>query len=290
MPIPITPSADSLPPPWRRARNAHKGDFGRVLIIGGSRGMAGAVALAGMAALRGGAGLVKLAVPDSSLDVVASFNPCYMTTPLPADREGRMTAASRDALAPLLAAADVVACGPGIGRSDDITALILELWETIPVPAVFDADALNALATQKQLPTAAAPRIITPHPGEFSRLTGIPATATNEQRTAAHEWAADQHAVIVLKGHRTLITDGSHAVENRTGNPGLATGGSGDVLTGVIAALVGQKLASFAAAQLGVYLHGLAGDFAAATLGEISLTAHDIVDHLPAAWRAYQGD
>lgn len=290
MPIPITPSVDSLPPPWRRARDAHKGDFGRVLIIGGSRGMAGAVALAGMAALRSGAGLVKLAVPDSSLDVVAGFNPCYMTSSLPADRDGRISAASRATLAPLLAAADVVACGPGIGRSDELSALILELWETIAVPAVFDADALNALAMHKNLPKPAAPRIITPHPGEFSRLTGIPATATNNQRTAAHRWASQHQAIVVLKGHHSLITDGTQAVENRTGNPGLATGGSGDVLTGVIAAVVGQKLTPFAAAQLGVYLHGLAGDFAAGALGEISLTAHDVIDHLPAAWRAYQGD
>jgi NAD(P)H-hydrate epimerase len=242
-----------------------------------------------MATLRSGAGLVKLAVPASILDVVAGFNPCYMTTPLPANDAG-IAAAAREPLATLIAAADVVAIGPGIGRSDELTSLVCELWKTIPVPAVFDADALNALASQNgALPAAAAPRIITPHPGEFSRLTGVPASQTAAQRTAAIDWAARHHAVVVLKGHHSLITDGQQAVENSTGNPGMATGGSGDVLTGIIAALMGQKLTPFAAAQLGVYLHGLAGDYAAETLGEICLTANDLVGHLPAAFADYFG-
>lgn len=284
----ITPNAESLPQPWQRERSGHKGDYGCVLFIGGSRGMAGAMGLAGIAALRSGAGLIRLAVPEPILETVASFHPCYMTVPLPADSAGQFIKDSRDELQVLAAAADVVACGPGIGRSDDVRSLVMELWQTLSIPAVFDADALFALATTEPLPRAAGPRIITPHPGEFSRLSGISASQTEAQRAAAHDWARKNASVVVLKGHRTLITDGELVVENQNGNPGMATGGSGDVLTGIIAALVGQGLSPLAAAQLGVYLHGLAGDLAANALGEISMTALDLPAYLPHAFQRWK--
>lgn len=284
--IPIHPTDDTLPRLPPRARDAHKGDFGRALLIGGSRGMGGAIALAAIATARSGAGLVKSAVPKSSLDVVARFEASLMTTPLPEDDEGRIGLGAREALEPLIAASDCLACGPGLGRSDTLTELVLHLYTTVKQPIVFDADALNALATKPEvLLSPGGPRILTPHPGEFSRLSNIPAAKRELQRETAIELAAKAGIVIVLKGQHSLITDGSRAVENTTGNPGMATGGSGDVLTGVILGLLAQKLPPLDAAQLGAYVHGRAGDFAAMRLGEISLIASDIVRRLPIAFQ-----
>jgi ADP-dependent NAD(P)H-hydrate dehydratase len=284
-----SPSADSrlpqLPP---RRPDSHKGDFGLALLIGGSCGMSGAIALAGMAALRSGAGLVKLAVPDACLDVVSSHEPSYMTAPLPCDPSGRIDAAAWSAIATLAASATCVAIGPGLGRCESLTALVGQLYTTLPQPLVVDADALNALAQQPDiLRRPGGPRVLTPHPGEFRRLLGdhqrqIPAASFDDQ---AVQLAAAAKATIVLKGHRTLITDGSRAVRNATGNPGMATGGSGDVLTGVLTALICQGLAPFEAAQLGVHVHGLAGDLAATQLGQISLIASDLLRFLPAAFQ-----
>lgn len=274
----------ALPP--RRA-DSHKGDFGRCLLVGGSRGMSGAIALAGQAALRSGAGLVKLAVPDACLNVVAALEPSYMTVALPGDEEGRLTGAALPPLRTLAEAATSVACGPGLGRSPALDDLVAVLYDTLPRPAVFDADALNALAVRGIPMTAvAAPRILTPHPGEFRRLIGDAAAQLSPAtlRGQAIAWAGAHHVVLVLKGQRTLITDGQRVTYNPSGNPGMATGGSGDVLTGVVAALVGQGLAPFEAAQLGVYVHGLAGDLAAAQLGEISLIASDLPRFLPPAF------
>lgn len=253
-----------------------------MLIIGGSRGMAGAVAMAGVAALRSGAGLVKLAVPDSCLETVASFEPSYMTRALPCDSQGRITLAAADTLAGELAAADVVACGPGLGQTEDLTEFVRRLYLAVPVPMVLDADALNALAAVDPLPNPGGPRVLTPHPGEFQRLAGVP--PGDQQREAAVQYARRQHVVLILKGHRSLITDGRHSLHNETGNPGMATGGSGDVLTGVVAALLGQQLAPLAAAQLAARVHGLAGDLAAAELGQVSMIASDLLKCLPQAW------
>lgn len=275
-----------LPP---REPESHKGDFGRALLIGGSRGMTGAITLAGLAALRGGAGLVQLAVAETSLDVVASFEPSYMTAPLPADEEGRIAGEARGALEKLAERATAVCCGPGLGRSPGLTQLVGWLYEHLPVPAVFDADALNALAEQPEiLARHAAPRILTPHPGEFSRLAGGKNFLLRQQsELAASELAARCQIVVVLKGHRTFVTDGKQQAHNETGNPGMATGGTGDVLTGLVTALVCQRLSPFDAARLGVYLHGLAGDLAAEELGQVSMIASDLVRHLPAAFQQF---
>jgi ADP-dependent NAD(P)H-hydrate dehydratase len=274
-----------LPP---RPADSHKGDFGRVLVVAGSRGMSGAAALAGQGALRGGAGLVHVAVPEEILPIIAAANLCYLTAPLPQDEHGRLSAAAGDPLRALVAANDVTALGPGLGQSPALTGLVLAVLKEAPGPLVLDADALNALQAQtKVLHGRAVPPVLTPHPGEFARLTGGSPPASPAQREEQSlRFAAAHGVVLVLKGHVTLVTDGKRLYANTTGNPGMATGGSGDVLTGLIAALLGQGLKPFAAAQLGVYLHGLAGDLARDAVGEVSLIASDLLQYLPSAFNA----
>jgi ADP-dependent NAD(P)H-hydrate dehydratase len=279
---------DRLPRLAERDPQSHKGDFGLALIVGGSRGMAGAVALAGMAALRGGAGLVRLAVPDVCLETVAQFEPSYMTVPLPGDRSGRISSSAQEKIVELAQAATVIAYGPGMGRSLGLDRLLGWLYSHLPNPMIVDADGLNALATRPEaLLQPAGPRILTPHPGEFARLLGRRSVGSDQRQDAAVELAKRSGAVVVLKGHRTLVTDGDNQTVNNSGNPGMATGGSGDVLTGLIAALVSQGLSALDAARLGVYLHGLSGDLAVAQLGHESLIATDLVRFLPDAFTEY---
>lgn len=251
--------------------------------------MAGAAVLAGLAALRGGAGLVRLAVPDVVLDTVAGCEPSYMTLPLPSDGKGRLALCAREHLVHAADSATVVACGPGLGRSDDLNHLVHILFAAVPKPMVLDADALNALATWagERIETG-GPRILTPHPGEARRLLGKQPLPANERVKIAATLAHRYSAIVVLKGHRTVITDGSRFAVNTTGNPGMATGGSGDVLTGLITALACQGLPPFDAAQLGVYLHGLAGDLAAGELGQEAMIASDLIRFLPAAFAHYR--
>lgn len=273
-----------LPP---REDDSHKGDYGRALLIGGSRGMAGAISLSGMATLRAGAGLVKVAVPDSSLEVVARFEPSYMTIPLPCDAEGRIALAAREVLIPFIEPATALACGPGLGRSNDLDELVAWLYRTVKQPMVFDADALNALAAQQPvLEAPGGPRIFTPHPGEFARLLGVESVAAEDRGRLAREFAARTSGVVLVKGHETAITDGRQLAFNTTGNPGMATGGSGDVLTGVITALLCQGLAPFDAARLGAHVHGAAGDLAAQEIGPVGMIARDLLRRLPRALRA----
>lgn len=280
---------DHLPILPARSPESHKGDFGLALVVGGSRGMSGAVAMAGMAALRGGAGLVRLAVPEPILDTVAAFEPSYMTVPLPADPQGRIALSARQTLLSAAAAATVVAYGPGLGRSLGLTALTGWLYVHLPKPMVIDADGLNALAARRDaLPQPPAPRILTPHPGEFATLVGAARMPANDRESAAIELARRWGVVLVLKGHRTLITDGTRHTVNTTGNPGMATGGSGDVLTGLITAVACQGLAPYEAARLGVYLHGLAGDLAARESGQEGMIASDLVRFLPKAFQEYR--
>jgi len=288
---PATPPCPALPRLLRRASESHKGDFGRALLVGGSRGMNGAIAMAGMATLRSGAGLVTLAVPRSSLDVVASFEPSYMTAPLPADKEGRIVVSARGPIAKLAQAATCIACGPGIGRSAQLVELIDGIYRGVEKPMVLDADGLDALAKHPDgLSKPGGPRILTPHLGEFRRLAGNAELTMEAAADRAGQLAAEHGLVIVLKGHKTLVTDGGRSWRNTTGNPGMATGGSGDVLTGVITGLVCQGLAPFEAAQLGAYVHGLAGDLAAERLGEVSLIASDLVQFLPSAFQRLEAN
>lgn len=274
----------TLPP---RKPDSNKGDFGRALVGGGSRGMCGAIGMAGLATLRSGAGLVTLAVPLSVQDVVASYCPCFMTHGL-AEASGKFAAAAADEALAFGNTANVFALGPGLGRSDALTKFVVHLYERVNQPMVVDADALFALAEQKpaiEKPTG--PRILTPHPGEFKRLTGELPEGARRMPAAAGLAQRDKtgNTVVVLKGHETVITDGHRIALNKTGNPGMATGGSGDVLTGIITALLCQKLPPFEAARLGVYVHGLAGDIAAAELGEVSLIATDLIEYLPKAFQ-----
>ncbi len=274
-----------VPPLSSRAADGNKGIYGRILVVAGSRGMTGAAILSASAALRGGAGLVRVAVPSGSMPIVASGNPCYMTVALPEDAEGRIAAA---AIAPLLAQAegnDVIAVGPGLGQSDDVTAVVSALVSQTLKSMVLDADGLNAVRHHpERLRNRAAPLVLTPHPGEFARLIGSDiATVQADREALATRFASENGLILVLKGHQTLVTDGRRLYRNTTGNPGMATGGTGDVLTGLIAALLGQKLEPFAAAQRGVFWHGRAGDLARDDLGEVCLIAADLLTYLPRA-------
>jgi NAD(P)H-hydrate epimerase len=274
-----------LPP---RAADSHKGDFGHALVVGGSRGMTGAIALAGRATLRSGAGLVTLVVPQSVQDVVASFEPSYMTRGL-ADVDGRFSIGAGDALRELAKEATVMAIGPGMARHPELTQLVARLYGEVEKPMVVDADALFALAESREaLAEPGGPRILTPHPGEFARLMQKPPYAESRVEAAAELALRDKSSrtIVLLKGHQTVVTDGTRYAINHTGNPGMATGGAGDVLTGVITALLCQGMAPFEAARLGVYVHGLAGDLAAEELGPISLIASDLIEFLPKAFCA----
>jgi NAD(P)H-hydrate epimerase len=269
-----------------RKPDSHKGDFGRALLIGGSQGMAGSIALSGMAALRSGAGLVKVATPATCQPTVAACEPSMMTIALPADARGQIAGSARSILADAAAEATSVACGPGLGRSSELVELVGWLYESVKQPMIVDADALNALSQRRDvLAKAGGPRIFTPHSGEFGRLIGREKISPPERESLAREFALRTGGVVVLKGHQTVVTDGKDLAINSTGNPGMATGGTGDVLTGIITALVCQHLSPFDAARLGTYVHGLAGDLAAAELGEVSMIASDVVKYLPQAWR-----
>ncbi len=274
-----------LPTLGRRPADSHKGTFGHVLVVAGSRGMSGAAILCASAAIRGGAGLVTLAAPEPVMLPAATANPCYLTMPLPADEHGQLTAAAEPIILPAAARCTVVACGPGLGQGSGVTRVVIDLLARAAKPCVLDADGLNAVARTPESLRRRDPLVITPHPGEFARLLGISAAAVQADReTQAVRFAGARGVILVLKGHETLVTDGRRLYRNSTGNPGMATGGTGDVLTGLIAALIGQKLEAFAAAQLGVYLHGLAGDLARDAVGEISLTATDLLAWLPRAF------
>jgi NAD(P)H-hydrate epimerase len=286
-PPPPTVEVTKLPALAPRPVDSNKGSFGRVLVVAGSRGMSGAAILCASAALRGGAGLVRLAVPEGIWPVVAAANPCYLTVPLPQDHSGQLAGPAQAALLDLAETQTVVALGPGLGRSEALTELVGVMLAKVRVPMVLDADGLNALQGQTdQLRRRSAALVLTPHPGEFARLLGTDVQAVQaRRRELAVQFAAGHGVVLVLKGHGTIVTDGRRLYHNSSGNPGMATGGTGDVLTGLIAALLAHGLDAFAAAQLGTHLHGLAGDLACADLGEACLIASDLLDYLPRAFR-----
>lgn len=274
----------TLPP---RNHDSHKGDFGRALVIGGSAGMAGAIALAGKATLRSGAGLVTVAVPESILPTVAGFEPSYMTAPLP-ENQGQLTGDAIPRLLELVATASCFAVGPGLGRGGARTRLVSQLYRRATINGVLDADALFGLAeSPRGLTQPAAKRVITPHLGEFRRIVGQPDLDRPAAVDMAKSLAAQHDIVIVLKGAGTLITDGKRHASNETGNPGMATGGTGDVLTGMICGLLAQGMEPFDAATAAVHIHGAAGDAAAEQLGQVSLIASDLLTFLPTALQRY---
>ncbi len=272
-----------------RPRAAQKGDFGRVFIIGGSRGLTGAAHLAALAALRTGAGLVTLGCPESVYGVLARRESEIMVRPFAATRSGSLAWRARAPILQFLATQDVFALGPGLSRTPETGRLIRALVASARVPTVLDADGLNAFEDHR-LP-ARRSLVLTPHPGEFKRLfrRSCPADDRGRARLAC-ETARKHRIVMVLKGYHTVIASPEGRVRmNPTGNPGLAKGGSGDVLTGVIAALLGQGLSPFDAAWVGVYVHGLAADLAVRRSSERSLAATEVIAALPAVWRRLTG-
>jgi NAD(P)H-hydrate epimerase len=276
----------AIPSPPARPRDAHKGSAGLVLVVAGSRGMAGAAALVGNAALRGGAGLVKIATPDAALDTVAALAPCSTTAPLP-DDGAHLTAEAAGRVLELAEGQDALAVGPGLGRTDGVAAVVRTVLAQSPAPIVLDADGLNVLAGDPKaaLGRARAAVIITPHPGEAARLLGTSVKDVQADRQAAAARLADLAPVAVLKGAGTVVCDGRRLYVNQTGNPGMATAGSGDVLTGLMAALMAARMDPFDAAVLAVWAHGRAGDVAAERLGALGTTALDILGCLPEALR-----
>jgi len=270
-----------------RPVDGHKGTFGHVLIVGGARGYTGAVKMAALAAARSGAGLVTACVPEPLADVVASGLFEIMTFPLPAtDTAGLSDAALSPALE-YAAGRDVAVVGPGIGQHLQTQRFARDFAAVCPKPLVIDADGLNALAGDTGvLRRAQAPVILTPHPGEMARLAGIGVRDVQADREhAASSFAVQYGCIVVLKGHGTVIAapDGALHV-NTTGNAGMASGGTGDVLSGLIGGLLAQKMAPLEAAILGVYAHGLAGDLAAAEKTQRGMIASDLIGSLPAAW------
>jgi len=279
-----------------RQRDTSKYDYGRVVVVGGATGMAGAPALAAMAALRSGAGVVEALVPEQLVAIAAGFDPCIMVRGLPGRVDGTFATDAIGAIESRTERADVVAVGPGLGRSDAVVQIVSHLWHHLPHPAIFDADALWSLAhiDRGELARHAGPRILTPHAGEMRRLLGADPTSSQdrdrgwlERETATLATSID--AVIVLKGPATLIVDSTKRATNDTGNPGMATAGTGDVLTGVTAALVAQRLLPFDAARLATWVHGRAGDLATEAIGEVSMTARDLLDRLHLAFREMAG-
>ena len=278
---------ESIPKLKPRRTEAHKGDFGKVCIVAGSMGMSGAAALAGRSALRAGAGLVRVATPKSVLPIVAAIEPSFTTIALPEDSVGRISAKAINIILDAVSENDVFAFGPGVGVSNAVRSVLDLLLKQDELPLIVDADGLNNLARIKDWPaTLKAKLVLTPHPGEMKRLWSglyreqLPA----ERQKQAGQLAERTGAVVALKGAGTVVTDGDKVYVNRTGNPGMATAGSGDVLTGVIAALVGQGLSNFDATVLGVYVHGMAGDIAAEKVGQVSLMVTDVIDALPEAF------
>lgn len=249
--------------------------------------MTGAAALAAKAALRSGAGLVRVATPRSALPIIAAMDPCYTTIALAEDQAGRIAPAAIDHLLDAIADNDIVVYGPGIGQGADLRSITARIISIRDLRLVIDADGLNNLARIKGWPAQLMTRpILTPHPGEMRRLwasiTDKP--APDERQQWACDFVKDVPCTLVLKGAGTIVTDGRRIYKNTTGNPGMATAGAGDVLCGVIAAIAGQGLCDLDAAVLGTYAHGLAGDIAARNKGQVGMTAMDIIEALPEAF------
>jgi NAD(P)H-hydrate epimerase len=272
-----------------RPRDAHKGSFGHVAVLAGSRGKLGAALLAAEGVARAGAGLTTLIVPETLQPLAEGRVREVMTQGLP-DDDGVFAVTACERVDTALDGYDAVVCGPGLGSGDGPRAFVRRVLERATGPVVLDADGLNAIAGSRALHQRRAPTVVTPHPGEMSRLTGLDTAAVQADRpAAARRFAAEAGVVCVLKGARTIIAgpDGRLAI-CPTGNPGMASGGSGDVLAGVVGGLLAQGLPLFEAAALAVYVHGAAADGIAARRGEVGLLARDLLGELPAALLAVQ--
>lgn len=258
--------------------NAHKGDFGRILLLCGSRGYTGAATLAAMGALRCGAGLVYLGVPESiyAIEAVKLTEPIVF--PLP-EKDGMLSELAKDRIVQMFPNMDAVLIGPGLGQSEGTFAVLKMVLEQYSGPVLIDADGINVLAGHIDLLRGrTAPTILTPHEGEFTRITG---QACKDRIAEAMTFASDYQVIMLLKGHRTVITDGTACYINHTGNPGMAVGGSGDVLAGMITALLGQGVLPLQAAACGAWLHGAAGDICEKEIGQYGMIPSDMLKVLP---------
>jgi NAD(P)H-hydrate epimerase len=271
---------------------SNKGSYGHVLVVGGSRGKAGAAAMAGIAVLRAGAGLSTVATPESVLSTVAGFHAELMTEPLPETEAGTISTDAQDRIAELAKGKSVIAIGPGISRNSQTSELVRSLVARVQTPMVVDADGLNAFEGRtKELNGKGRTLVITPHPGEMARLAGLSIPDVQKDRLGvARKFACEHQLIVVLKGHRTLVVQADgEAWVNTTGNPGMATGGTGDILTGITAGMIAQHTKdAFAAVLSAVHLHGLAGDVMREIVGEHSLIATDLLQGLPEAFRRMQ--
>ena len=273
----------------RRNPNVHKNQFGHVLVLAGSRTMLGAAALTGLSAMRAGAGLVTLGTPESlNLTLQRKISSVLMTLPLAQTREQSLSLAAYGEIQKKLNHFNTIAIGPGLSDHPSTRKLILKVIASVNRPLVIDADALNALAGNLQaLLKIKNAKILTPHPGEMARLMGVRKEEIEKNRQGvAKKFALRYKCVLVLKGHRTVVASPQGKMFlNRSGNAGMATAGSGDVLTGIIAAFLAQGLNSFEAARWGTYLHGKAGDLAAKTKTKTAMIATDIINYIPKAFR-----
>ncbi|MCX7705159.1 MAG: NAD(P)H-hydrate dehydratase [bacterium] len=268
-----------------RKKDSHKGTYGHLFVIGGSPGLTGAVCLASMAALRTGCGLVTAGIPESLNDIFEIKLTEVMTKPLSETGRRTISPLALENCLSFIEKVDGIVIGPGISTEAGTELFFKTLLPDIQKPVVIDADGLKLLAKNLDILHSNEKKIIlTPHPGEMSYLTGlsIPEIQANRKKIAA-EFAKKFNLIVVLKGYKTVVTDGKKIYINATGNPGMATAGSGDVLSGIIGGLLVQGFSLWESATLGVYLHGLAGDMAAKEIGEYSLIAGDIIDFLPQA-------
>lgn len=275
-----------LPAPLsRRKADAHKNEFGHVFVLAGSARMLGAAALCGLGAMRTGAGLVTVGVPESlNIALQSKVSNVIMTLPLHETAGHAIASSAYPQVKKIFSKYQSVAIGPGMGQEPGTKKFILKMIAECPLPVAVDADALNILSSDlKVLGRARGPRVLTPHPGEMARLTGLSSRSIEEDRLKiARDFAVKNGCVLLLKGQHTCVASASGATYiNRTGNSGMATAGSGDVLTGMIAALLAQGVEPFQSAKTACYLHGLAGDAAAKKIGKVSLTASDIIESIP---------
>lgn len=261
-----------------RHRWAHKGDMGRILLLCGSRGYTGAAALAATGALRSGAGIVYLGVPESIYSIESIKLNEAIVIPLP-EENGMLSECALDKISQLLPKMDAVLIGPGLGISDGTEKIVTYIIENFAGPIVLDADGITLMAAHKNvLRDRIGCTVLTPHEGEFCRFTG---NAISNRFESAEMLARDLGCIVVLKGHRTVITDGNSGYINKTGNPGMAVGGSGDVLAGIITSLIGQGIPPLKAAACGAWLHGAAGDICARRIGEYGMLPSDLIQVLP---------
>jgi len=270
-----------------RSKSSHKGDYGRVLIVAGSRGMTGAAFLSAEGALLTGSGLVTAGIPEGLNCIMEIKLTEVMTLPLPETKNVSLSLKAKPQILEFSEKCDAVAIGPGIGTNDETKKLVRELLEEIEKPIVLDADGINALDGNIEIiKNRGSKTVITPHPGEMARLTDKSISEIQSKRKDITKSVAElTGAVVCLKGHGTIVADPSGKIYiNETGNSGMATGGTGDILTGMIASFIGQKVDAQSAAISAVYLHGLAGDIAAEKKGQFSMRATDILNNIPEAF------